>query len=125
MLPDLRLQIAALTLAEGLNFTRAAERLSITQPDLSKRILELETHLGFLVFEKVQRKVELTDAGQVFILGCRDALAMLERAIREARTAHDEVHPPSCKIDFADGVRKTFDLESAQDRTASSSKSIA
>jgi len=39
-LPDVRLQLAAVVLAEELNFTRAAERLKITQPALSKQVLE-------------------------------------------------------------------------------------
>jgi DNA-binding transcriptional LysR family regulator len=90
---DIRFQTAALTLADELNFTRAAERLKITQPALSKQILELEARLGFKVFERSQRQVNLTDAGQVFIGGCRDAYAALERAIRLAKATHDEIEP--------------------------------
>ena len=92
-LPEVRLQLAAVTLAEELNFTRAAERLKITQPALSKQISELESQVGFVVFQRSHRHVELTDAGQVFIRGCRDALAILEKAIRLARSTHDEVEP--------------------------------
>jgi hypothetical protein len=47
---EIRLQAPALTLAEELNFTRAAERLRITQPALSKQIVEFESRLGFPVF---------------------------------------------------------------------------
>ena len=71
------LQNAALILADELNFTRAAERLGITQPALSKQIFALEARLGFRVFERSQRQVNLTDAGEVFIGGCRDASAVL------------------------------------------------
>jgi DNA-binding transcriptional LysR family regulator len=90
---DIRFQNAALILADELNFTRAAERLKITQPALSKQILELESRLGFKVFERNHRQVNLTDAGQVFIGGCRDAYAALERAIRLAKATHDEIEP--------------------------------
>jgi DNA-binding transcriptional LysR family regulator len=90
---EVRLQIAAVTLAEELNFTRAADRLKITQPALSKQVIELETRLGFSVFKRNQKRVELTDAGQVFISGCRDALAILEKAIRLARATHDDIQP--------------------------------
>jgi hypothetical protein len=65
--PEVRLQLAALILAEELNFTRAAERLTITQPALSKQIVELENKVGFSVFKRNQKRVELTNAGQVFI----------------------------------------------------------
>ncbi len=89
-LPDIRLQIAALTLAEELNFTRAADRLKITQPALSKQIVELEKWLGFQVFQRGQRRAELTEAGKVFVQGCRDAHAILENAVRRAKATHDE-----------------------------------
>lgn len=93
LLPDIRLQIAAITVAEELNFTRAADRLKITQPALSKQIAELEGRLGFVVFKRNRKKVELTDAGQVFIRGCKDALALLEKSVRLARGAQDLVQP--------------------------------
>lgn len=92
-LPDIKLQIAAVTLAEELNFTRTADRLKITQPALSKRIAELEARLGFPVFHRDQKKVELTEGGQVFIRGCKDSLALLERAVRLARSTQDEIRP--------------------------------
>ena len=92
-LPEIRLQIAAITLAEELNFTRTAERLRITQPALSKQIAELEGRLGFAVFIREQKRVELTQAGQVFVRGCKDAHAILEKAVRLAKTTHDEVQP--------------------------------
>ena len=66
-IPEVRLQLAAVVLAEEMNFTRAAERINITQPVLSKQIAELERRLGFLVFKRNQKRVELTEAGQVFI----------------------------------------------------------
>ena len=90
---EIRLQAAALALAEELNFTRAVERLRITQPALSKQIVELESRLGFPVFIRGQKRVELTDAGQVFIRGCRHAHIILERAICLIRSAQDVVQP--------------------------------
>jgi DNA-binding transcriptional LysR family regulator len=91
--PEVRLQLAVITLAEELNFTRAADRLKITQPALSKQIAEVENRIGFAVFKRDQKRVELTDAGQVFIRGCRDALAIMEKAVRLAKTTHDQVQP--------------------------------
>ena len=91
--PEVRLQLAAITLAEELNFRRAADRLKITQPALSKQIAELENRIGFLVFKRDQKRVELTDAGRVFVRGCNDALAILEKSVLLARSTHDEVLP--------------------------------
>jgi DNA-binding transcriptional LysR family regulator len=93
MLPDIRLLIAAITVADELNFTRAAERLKITQPALSKQIAELERRVRFIIFKRNQKKVELTDAGQVFIRGSKDALAILEKSVRLARGAHENARP--------------------------------
>jgi LysR family transcriptional regulator, benzoate and cis,cis-muconate-responsive activator of ben and cat genes len=93
LLVEIRLQLAAVTLAEEMNFTRAAERIGITQPALSKQIAELEGRVGFAVFERDQKRVELTEAGQVFVRGCKDSLAILEKAVRTARATQEEIQP--------------------------------
>jgi LysR family transcriptional regulator, benzoate and cis,cis-muconate-responsive activator of ben and cat genes len=92
-LPEVRLQIAAIALAEELNFTRAATRLRITQPALTKQIAELENRVGFTIFKRSHKHVELTEAGTVFIGGCKDAIALLEKSVLLARTTRDQVKP--------------------------------
>jgi len=92
-LPDVRLQLAAVVLAEELNFTRAAERLKITQPALSKQVFELERRVGFPIFKRDQRRVEITEAGQILVRGCRDSLAIMEKALRLARATKDDIQP--------------------------------
>ena len=52
-----------LTVAEDLHFRKAADRLYISQPGLSKQIREMEEHLGIQLFERHSRKVSLTKAG--------------------------------------------------------------
>jgi DNA-binding transcriptional LysR family regulator len=74
VLSEIRLMQAAIALAEELNFSRAAERLNLTQPALSKQIIELEGMLGFRLFERNHQNVELTDAGRAFVEEARDAV---------------------------------------------------
>src|ERR1035441_9588708 len=77
---------AVTVLAEELNFTRAADRLHITQPALSKQITELEKQLGCRLFVRdKKRTVELTDAGRTFVQEARSAMLHTERAVRLSR----------------------------------------
>ncbi|MEM9484987.1 MAG: LysR substrate-binding domain-containing protein [Cyanobacteria bacterium P01_F01_bin.116] len=71
--------------AEELNFTRAAEKLQIAQPPLSRQIQSLEQTLGFRLLERTNRRVALTAAGDVFLTDCRQILTNLEQGIRSAQ----------------------------------------
>jgi len=55
-----------LAVAEELNFTKASEKLFISQPPLSRQIIELETEIGARLFIRNNKKVELTEAGKYF-----------------------------------------------------------
>ena len=71
------------TLAETLNFHRAAERLHISQPPLTVAIRKLEQDLGAALFERDPRGVSLTEAGRAALPAARAALAAAEQ-VREA-----------------------------------------
>ncbi|MCW3064711.1 MAG: transcriptional regulator, LysR family [Solirubrobacterales bacterium] len=72
---------------EELHFGRAAARLHISQPSLSRAIRELELQLGVDLFARTKRSVRLTDAGSALLAHAPRALAELERAVEEARRA--------------------------------------
>lgn len=73
--------------AEERHFGRAAQRLGIAQPPLSRQIQDLESELGFSLFDRSRRRVELTPAGAVFLAHVRRVFDALELAVHEARRA--------------------------------------
>jgi DNA-binding transcriptional LysR family regulator len=73
--------------AEELNFTKAAKRLGIAQPPVSRQIAQLERELGVQLFQRTNGKVLLTDAGQRFLSESRALLRQAEVAVEIARQA--------------------------------------
>lgn len=74
-----------LVLAEELNFSRAAERLHIAQPSLSRQIQELETEIGAPLFYRTKRQVKLTNAGKTFWQKSNEIIDLVEQARITAR----------------------------------------
>jgi len=74
-----------IAVAEELHFGRAAERLNMTQPPLSRQIQKLEKIVGAELLERDNRKVALTSAGQTFLDEARRLMALAERAPITAR----------------------------------------
>jgi len=84
---DIRHLRAFVAVAEELNFHRAAERLHIVQPALSRLIKNLEEEVGVSLLERSTRHVRLTEAGKVFLDDSRATLTQLSGAVRAAREA--------------------------------------
>jgi DNA-binding transcriptional LysR family regulator len=73
--------------AEELHFSRAAERLGIAQPPLSRTVSRLERRMGVRLLERTSRHVELTPAGLVFLDECRRLLQGLDTAVHRTQRA--------------------------------------
>src|SRR2546422_2007752 len=71
--------------AEMENVSRAALKLHVSQPALSRQIRDLEDELGFLLLERSARSVRLTDAGRAFLSEARAVLQRVEDAVQVAR----------------------------------------
>lgn len=84
------------TVAEGLNFTKAAARLRVAQPALSRQIKDLEEELGAKLLERGSRAVRLTEAGAYFLPEAKAVLQRVEEARQTvravARGERGEVH---------------------------------
>lgn len=84
---ELRHMRAFVAVAEELHFGHAANRLAITQPALSRIIIELERVLGAVLLVRNTRNARLTEAGSLFAAECRKTLAQSGCAIETARNA--------------------------------------
>ena len=73
------------TVAEELNFSKAALKLYTAQPSLSQQIKDLEDDVGVKLLYRTKRKVELTEEGAVFLEQARLTLAQADKAIAMAR----------------------------------------
>jgi LysR family hydrogen peroxide-inducible transcriptional activator len=69
------------TLADELNFSRAAERCHVSQSTLSIQVRKLEEYLGVAIFERSQRHVRITEDGREIIELARVAVSALDRMI--------------------------------------------
>ena len=84
---ELRHLLAFVTVAELRHFGRAAQRLGLTQPPLSRQIRQLEGELGQPLFVRHARAVELTEAGASYLAAVRPHLEGLQSAHRAAQAA--------------------------------------
>ena len=76
-----------IAVAEELHFGRAAQALGISQPPLSQQIQALEQEVGARLFERTNRRVELSEAGRLFLAEARLVLAQVDKAADVARRA--------------------------------------
>ncbi len=89
---ETRLLRSFLVVADELHFGRAATRLHLTQPPLTRQIQQLEGDLGDVaLFDRTRRQIALTQAGQAFVVEARRILDQLAHAVdRTQRVARGE-----------------------------------
>jgi DNA-binding transcriptional LysR family regulator len=91
---EFRLLKYILAVAETLNFTRAAQRLFLAQPSLSKQIRDLEIDIKFPLFERSRDGIRITDAGRIVIAYARNTLRERDEMLAMARAVHLGDVPP-------------------------------
>lgn len=87
LVPDIVTLQAFECAARHGNFTRAAEELNLTQSAVSRQISDLEAQTGMLLFERIRRRVVLSDAGRKFLPGVQKLLQQSEQLMVRAVTS--------------------------------------
>ena len=96
--PSLRQLEYFVAVAEELNFRRAAERLCITQPPLTRQIQALEAALGARLFDRDRRSVQLTEAGQRFLAQARALVQQVAHAVRQFEPTAAALQAPVLRL---------------------------
>jgi LysR family transcriptional regulator, benzoate and cis,cis-muconate-responsive activator of ben and cat genes len=98
--------------AEMENVSRAALKLHVSQPALSRQIRDLEDEIGFQLLERTAKSVRLTDAGRAFLNDARVLLQHADEAVKKARTIASEepteLHVGYSPTPFAEILPKTL-----------------
>lgn len=82
---------AFIEVAKHKSFSRASEVLHITQPAISKRVAQLEEELGVTLFNRINRTVTLTEAGDKLLIKATDLIHQAQDLRRYASTLSDEI----------------------------------
>ncbi|MDX2214019.1 MAG: LysR family transcriptional regulator [Oculatellaceae cyanobacterium bins.114] len=77
-----------LAVVEEMNFSRAADRLQIAQPPLSRQIHQLETELGVELFHRTKRQIQLTEIGKIFLAEARQILERVDQGMKTVARAN-------------------------------------
>ena len=79
-------------MANEKNMSRAAEKLHVTQPTMSRQLKELEEELGVKLFRRTNYAIRLTDEGEIFLRRAKDILSLVDKTRAEFRSSEDPTH---------------------------------
>ena len=96
-----------IAVAEELNFTRAAEKLNVSQPPLSRQIRQLEEEVGVQLFARDHHGVFLTPSGEIFLREARLLIAQVERVLESVRPSSKQ-EGGVIQVGLAAGLGGTF-----------------
>ena len=85
--------------AEDMSFSRAAEKLHVTQPALSRQIAVLEAELGVALFDRVKKRIQLSDAGRSFLPKARQLICDAETAVQQIKEQFGDA-PRTLRLGF-------------------------
>ena len=72
------------------NVSRAAVKLHVSQPGISRQIRDLEDEIGFQLFDRSPKSLKLTDAGKIFLAGAKAVLQRADKAVKTARAVAEQ-----------------------------------
>lgn len=76
--------------AQYMNLTKAAQKLHMSQPNLSRHLKQLEAEIGFPLFLRTGQKYEFTPAGEHFLVRIDDLIRSYDRILQECLTVHEQ-----------------------------------
>jgi DNA-binding transcriptional LysR family regulator len=107
-----------IAVAEAENVSRAALKLHVSQPGLSRQVRDLEDELGFPLLERSGKSVRLTDAGRVFLSEAKSVMQRAEEAVQAARAVatgkRGEIqvgYAPSLTVQILPPILRAFQQE--------------